>query len=101
MMGLLKVHPEDVLDELTSGGKKAQARSVGLIGEFTRHHKSPMDAVPDATLVAWCERDPVGRYPFAAAIGTLYNHKYDENTDGWRHDARTLLSKAAGHEAGV
>ena len=63
MTGLLKVHPEDVLDELISGGKKAQARSVGLIGEFTRHHKSPMDAVPDATLVAWCERDPVARLP--------------------------------------
>jgi len=99
MTGLLKVHPEDVLDELISGGKKAQARSVGLIGEFTRHHKSPMDAVPDATLVAWCERDPVARYPFAAAIATLYNQKNDENPDGWRDTARTLLSKAPDQEA--
>jgi hypothetical protein len=99
MTGLPKVHPEDVLDELISGGKEAQARSVGLIGEFTRHHKSPMDAVPNATLVAWCERDPAARYPFAAAIATLYNQKNDENPDGWRNTARTLLSKAPDQEA--
>src|SRR5258705_10623666 len=58
-----------------------------------------MDAVPDATLVAWCERDPVARFPFAAAIATLYNRKTDENPDGWRNTARTILSKAPDQEA--
>lgn len=93
MTGLLSVHPDDVLDEQISGDKKAKGGSVGLIGEFARHHTSPMDAVPDATLVAWCDRDPVARYPFAAAIATLYNQKDDENPDGWRDIARTLLLK--------
>ena len=98
MTGLFKVHPEDVLDELISGGKKAQASSAALIREFTRHRKSPMDAVPDATLVVWCDRDPLVRYPFAAAIATLYNQKNDENPDGWRDLARTLLVKAPDQE---
>jgi len=77
MTGLLRVHLDDVLDEQISGDKKAKGRSVGLIGEFGRHHTSPMDAVPDAMLVAWCDRDPAARYPFAAAIATLYNQKND------------------------
>lgn len=91
MTGLLRVHPDDVLDELISGDKKGKGGSV--IGEFAHHHTSPMDAVPDATLVAWCDRDPAARYPFAAAIATLYNQKNDENPDGWRDMARTLLLK--------
>jgi hypothetical protein len=98
MTGLFKVHPEDVLDELASGSKKAQAGSVALIHEFTRHRKSPMDAVPDATLVAWCDQDPAARYPFAAAIATLYNQKNDESPDGWRDLARTLLVTAPDQE---
>jgi hypothetical protein len=98
MTGLFKVHPEDVLDELASGSKKAQAGSVALIREFTRHRKSPMDAVPDATLVAWCDQDPAARYPFAAAIATLYDQKNDESPDGWRDLARTLLVRAPDQE---
>ena len=99
MKALLKVHPDDVLDELISGNKKAQSRSVELIGEFTRHHKSPMDAVPDATLLAWCDRDPQARYPFAAAIATLFNQTNDENPHGWKSIARTLHLKAPDKEA--
>ena len=99
MTSLLKVHPSEVLDELIRGDKKAKSRSVGLISDFTRHHKSPMDAVPEATLVAWCDRDPRPRYPFAAAIATLYNQKNDENSDGWREITRSLLLKAPDQEA--
>lgn len=55
MKALFKVHPLDVLDELVSGNQKAQSRSVGLIGDFTRFQKSPMDVVPDDTIIAWGE----------------------------------------------
>jgi hypothetical protein len=99
MKGLLKVHPDDVLDELISGDKKARSRSVGLIGEITRHHKSPMDAVPEATLLAWCDRDSQARYPFAAAIAPLFNQTNDENPHGWKGIARTLLLNAPDKEA--
>ena len=53
-----------------------------------------MDAVSDDTLVAWCDRDPEARYPFAAAIATLHDQQNNEKPHGWRDTARTLLSKA-------
>jgi hypothetical protein len=99
MKGLFQVHPTDVLDELASGDKKAQSRSVALIAEFTRSHKSPMDAVPDATVLAWCDRDPQARYPFAAAIAPLFNQTDDENPLGWKSIARALLLNAPDKEA--
>jgi hypothetical protein len=94
MTGLLETHPDDVLDELVAGDKKAQGRSVSLIGDFSRHHKSPMDVVPDATLLAWCSRDPQTRYPFAAAIASLFRQENDETPKGWKDISRALLSKA-------
>ncbi|UPJ26487.1 hypothetical protein [Bradyrhizobium sp. CW1] len=99
MTSLLKVHPCEVLDELIRGDKKAKNRSVGLMSDFARHNKSPMDAVPDATLIAWCDKDPRTRYPLATAIATLFNQKNDENPDGWREITRLLLLKAPDQEA--
>jgi len=98
MEALLKVHPDDVLDELVSGDEKAQSRSVNLIGEFTRHHKSPMDVVPDTTLIAWCDRDPKARYGFTAAIAPLFDKKSDQSPNGWKDIARTLLLNAPDKE---
>jgi hypothetical protein len=99
MTALLKIHPDDVLDELISGDTKARSRSVRLIADFARHHKSPMDSVPDAILLAWCDRDPQARYPFAAAIASLFNQSHDEIPHAWKDIARTLLLKAPDKEA--
>jgi hypothetical protein len=98
MKGLLEVHPDDVLDELMSGDKKAQSRSVGLIGEFARHRENPMEVVPEATLLAWCDLDPQARYPFAAATAPLFNRTNGENTLGWKNIARALLLNAPDKE---
>jgi hypothetical protein len=99
MTGLLQVHPSDVLGELIRGNKKAQRRSVDLMSEFTRHHKSPMDTVPDATLLAWCDCAPSARYPFAAAIASLFQQTNDQNPHGWKDIARTLLVKSPDKKA--
>jgi hypothetical protein len=99
MTALLKVQPDDILDELIRGDKKSRGRSVELMNEFACHTRSPMDEVLDATLIAWCDRDPEARYPFAAAIATLYNQKNNENPDGWRDIARILVSNAQNKEA--
>jgi hypothetical protein len=99
MTGLLKVHPDDTLDELISGDAKARGRSVTLIADFTRHHKSPMDAVPPAVLLAWCDRDPQARYPFAAAIALLFNQSHDEIPQAWKDITRSLLLKAPDKKA--
>ena len=96
--GLLKVHPDEVLDELISGNKKSQSNSVGLIDDFARHNRNPMDEVTDRTLLAWCDRDPQARYPFATAIAPIFDQKDDENPHGWKSIARMLLSNAPDKE---
>jgi hypothetical protein len=53
-----------------------------------------MEAVPDETLIAWCDHDPQTRYPFAAAIAALFNLTNDESPQGWKTLPRTLLTKA-------
>jgi hypothetical protein len=92
--GLLKIHPDDVLDELLSGGERARSRSVAFIADLARHHKSPMYAVPDAALLGWCDLDPQARYPFAAAIVPLFDESGDEVPSQWKEISRALLLKA-------
>lgn len=99
MAGLFQVHPDDVLDELARGDKNAQSRSAELIAEFAQFGKSPMDAVPDSTVIAWCDRDPKARYPFAAAIVPLFDQTNNENPHGWKNIARTLLLNASEKDA--
>ena len=99
MTALLKVHPHDVLDELITGDAKARSRSVRLFADFTRHHKSPMESVPDGVLIEWCDRDPEARYPFTAAIAPLFDQSHDEIPLAWKDIARTLLLKAPDKEA--
>jgi hypothetical protein len=99
MAGLLKTHPDDVLDELVAGDKKAQSRSVALMSEFTRHNQSPMDSVPEDVLLAWCDRDPAIRYPFAAAIVRLFGQTNDESPTGWKGFTQLLLSRAPDKKA--
>jgi hypothetical protein len=99
MKGLFKIQPTDVLDELMTGNKKAQSRSVRLISEVSRVHKNPMDVVPDDTLLAWCNRDPQARYPFATAIAPLFVQTNDENPHGWRSITRALLLNAPDKDA--
>jgi hypothetical protein len=94
MKGLLEVHSDDVLDEMISGDKKAQSRSAGFMRDFEHHRKTPMDAVTDAALLAWCDRDPQARYPFAAAIAPLFVQTNEENPHGWKSITRTLLLNA-------
>jgi hypothetical protein len=96
MTGLLKVHPDDTLDELISGDAKARGP---LIADFTRNHKSTMEAVPPAVLLAWCDRDPQARYPFAAAIALLFNQSHDEIPQAWKDITRSLLLKAPDKKA--
>jgi hypothetical protein len=99
MTGLFQVHPSDVLDELANGNQKVQRRSAALMAEFMQFGKSPMDVVPDTTVIAWCDRDAKARYPFAAAIVPLFDQTNDENPHVWKSIVRTLLRNAPDTDA--
>ena len=71
MTGLLQVHPTVVLDEMFSGDADAQRKATQAFLDLRRFHKSPLDVVPDHTLLDWCGRDPAARYALIAASATL------------------------------
>ena len=96
---LMKTHPEDALDELVAGDEKARSRSVNLIADISRHRENPMAALSDSTLLAWCEHDPHGRYPFVAATAPLFVGSNADDVSGWRDLARSLLKKAPDKKA--
>lgn len=91
---LLQVHPIDVLDELFSGDKKSQKRSVGLFGDFRRADKAVSDVVSDETFLAWCDQDPAQRYPLVAAVATLFSRVKDGEPHQWTPLTESLLKKA-------
>jgi hypothetical protein len=53
-----------------------------------------MDSVSDDVLVAWCEADPTGRYPVAAATITLFRQPEKREPLQWTSAARLVLEKA-------
>jgi hypothetical protein len=99
MNALMRTHPEDVLDELVAGDEKARSRSVRLIADISRHRENPVATISDSALLAWCEDDAQGRYPFVAAIAPLFVGANEDSVSGWRSTARTLLAKAPNKQA--
>lgn len=64
-----------------------------LIGILTTVQQTAV-AMLISRILAWCDRDPQTRYPFAAAIGSIFRQKNGEHPTEWKALARTLLAKA-------
>ena len=99
MTGLLRVHPEVVLDEAFSGDTKAIRNAVQAFVDFQRFRKNPLEVVPDDILVAWCERDPSIRYPVMAASAGLFKRPGNDQPHEWLPLASKLLAKAPDPDA--
>jgi hypothetical protein len=92
--GLLRVHPMVVLDEIFSGDAKTQRRAVHALLDIRRSGKSPLHVVPDETLLEWCDREPVVRYPLIAASAKLFRRPANDKPHEWVPLASKLLAKA-------
>ena len=91
---LFEVHPFEMLDQLFSGDQRSQSSSVHLLHELAQFRVSPMGAVTDDSIIAWCDRDPRARYPLAAAIAVLFKRPSDNDPYEWTALTQKLLSKA-------
>jgi hypothetical protein len=94
MEALLLVHPIVVLDELFSGDERPCKRSVDLLRSFRLADKVVTDVVSDETFLAWCDQDPIPRYPLAAAVATLFRRPKDGEPHQWTPLTESLLKKA-------
>lgn len=93
MSALCKVHPAEMLDALFVGDDAARKRAVGVFAHSMRHSKNPLDAIPDAAMLAWCDRDPAIRYPIAAATATLFRRPDNHSPKSWTPLAAELLKR--------
>jgi hypothetical protein len=93
MKGLLKVQPEATLDALFEDDK-ARPSSILFMQDFLRFGRSPIEDVPDQLMIDWCDRDPIARYPFLAAIAVLFRRPDDKSAHAWTPIAHRLLAEA-------
>lgn len=93
--GVVKAQPVAALDGFFDGDATMRKSSVRAIEDMTHMHGNPMDSVPDDVLVAWCEADPTGRYPVAAATITLFRRPEEKAPLQWTPAARLVLEKAS------
>jgi hypothetical protein len=94
MASLLRVHPTVVLDEMFSGDAKAQRKAAQTFLDLLALRKSPLDVVPDETLLEWCDRVPAVRYTLIAASATLFKRPANDKPHEWTLLASQLLAKA-------
>jgi hypothetical protein len=73
--------------------------STGLTDQSVANHfaystLSPFDLISDDKLTAWCDIDPVSRYPLAAAGVVVFDVGPNKIPNGWSLKARLLLRSA-------
>ena len=66
----------------------------GVVNNFVYSTLSPFDLIRDDELMAWCDIDPVSRYPLSAAGVVVFDVGPNKIPTGWSLKARLLLSNA-------
>lgn len=91
LSALLKAQPIAVLDALFSGEEDNQRAGLDLFEHLDGPGGNPANAIPCATLIAWCEGDRERRYPLAASIISFSYYPEAGAPHIWSDQARALL----------
>lgn len=94
LCGLLEVQPLAVLDALFEGNPEDYRTGLDVFDHIDRPQSGPADKVPVTTLIAWCDTDPVNRYPLAAAFISFARSSEEKQTRVWTDQAKALLENA-------
>jgi hypothetical protein len=88
---LMKVHPDAALDGLLDSGPKLQRRGGGR----RRHHESGslFAALPEKTVIDWCEAGKPSRYVLLASVIDAISEA-DNGDTAWQPLALAILAKA-------
>jgi hypothetical protein len=91
---LLAAQPSIVLNKLFVG--KGEDERPGF-RDFFDHDDllgSPLDRVPQAILLAWCDEESSVRYPLIAARMAPFNKAHNSDKRNWKPSALALLERA-------
>ncbi len=91
---LLAAQPLTVLNRLFGDGNLED--DGGMRGFFDHDELigSPLDHVPQVTLLAWCDEDSAVRYPLIAARLCPFNKSHHSDVRQWKELALALLEHA-------
>lgn len=91
---VIGTQPIAALDALFGGDAKARRTGAQVILDIAHIVEgNPLVAVPDDTLVAWCDCNPQLRYPLIASVITPFSSMKSAPVQ-WTSTARSLLKQA-------
>jgi hypothetical protein len=89
---IMTAQPLAALDALCAGDDTDLRSGMGILESAAQIGRNPFDSIPEADLLAWCERKPDSRYP--AVAGGVTAFRFEGDRPCWTGTARTLLDKA-------
>lgn len=93
VLALFKLQPAAALNGFFGDGADDQRAGRKVIERISINHDNPLDGVPDATMIAWCDEAPAERYTFMADVVT-YARSVDQGQLQWTPLARAMLDRA-------
>jgi hypothetical protein len=94
LSGLFKVQPQQVLTTLFGGDSKKRQASLQLLRLFDEHRPSPLDAVPECEVLAWCQAGRAERYGTMASAVSYLRKSPEDPSSQWSDIALKLLAEA-------
>jgi hypothetical protein len=94
LQALCEVQPRVVLEALFGGDEKERRDSAQMLREFGDHRGNPLDAIPQAAMIAWCNQEPGSRYVTMASVVSYLRGSEEEAASQWSGVALTLLQRA-------
>ncbi|HEY5236809.1 MAG TPA: hypothetical protein VIJ62_00390 [Rhizomicrobium sp.] len=94
LKALFRVQPAAALDAFFTGGAVEIALGSRILEEVSYLQPNPMDQIPQAGLIEWCQRDAVIRFPAIASSAAAFTLSADHNPSGWTPLASALVHNA-------
>jgi hypothetical protein len=82
------------LQGFCAGFEAAGVGDESGIAELARQRINAIDRIPIEELIAWCDQDPVARYPAAASGVQIFGSPPESGEPSWSDSALKLLAKA-------
>jgi len=91
---LLSIQALATLDGLCGGTKSDLDSGMQILRQAGQVRGHPLDAIPDADLLSWCDQESDERYPAVAGSVTPFQPSDDSTPFTWTPIARKLLDLA-------
>lgn len=94
LRALFRAQPAAALNAFLAGDAANVALGLRILDDVSYLQPNPMDAVPTADLIKWCEGDAVLRFPAVASAAAVFTTSSDHNPSGWTPLAPALIRGA-------